>query len=636
MVGPKKRVRPDRSTKDGNAPMDGPKKRVRTDRAVKLKARKELQETVVKSCVRKHVRGDAEARSRVVEALRRRVDAFSRRISFASVALQGIVKEVFAGVDDVCAANVPPDIFEQTTMRQLILGTEDANLPSPTVTDFFARHPELAPAADHPRFTSDSNIYSAGATKLLTNFKNSLTVNVERRVRRFARDVQAVLGIGDGDRVSMVRDILGWTSPLTTYGCCYPQTREVFDLVQEQRRVLGLADGERVGKAWVKATASLPKMIRHAVAVARFEEAHGLPMFSLTPICRVRRHFVTVDTSVLYGVAKDVGIIGQGCNFDAFVDLADAHWRSIFDVDRLAGRSKTFTRTIETDGTSWCVHFTCPKAARGAVQDPPTIDHGRFRYVGIDPGREYIYYAAERLEDGAFRTWRLSRRAYYRESGTCDAIRRSNRWNDNVRLELETLADASPNGVDLGRHAAFVAAFVGTFQALWAEYSKTRWAEQRLRLYGGKKRVFARFFERIRCADTSREVVVAYGSARYAPGGKFEVSVPTTRAFKECTSRFRTHSVDEYRTTMVHHEDDSILQRVGVRRRMANYERAVAPTVSRSLLWCGSTGNCKFVNRDKNAAINILRCLTSPRRPASLTRTPDKRRIQHVVGRVIF
>ena len=614
------------------------KPRSRPDRAEKLKSRKVLSETVVKACLRRYVRGDGDLKDRVIGALHGRVDAYSRRIGFASVALQGIVKEAFDGVDDVCQAVLPEDLFEQTFIRQLMLGMADAQVPSPTIIDFFARHPELAPTADHQRFQGDRNVYSAGAIKFVTNLKNSLIVNFERRVRRFARDVQEVVDISDGDRAAMVHDILGWTCTMEHHGCCYPQPKAIFDIVCEQRRILGLADGARIGKAWFRALANLPIMLRHAVAILRYEEDHDLEKFSITPICRVRRHFVTVDTSVLYGIAKELKIIGDDCNYDTFKGVADEQWRSIFDVDRLAGRAKTFTRTIETDGTAWCVHFTRPKVVRcdeSTGSAPVVIDHERFRYVGIDPGRENIYFAAERTAGNEFKTWHLSRKEYYRASGACDAIRLSNRWNKNVRTELGRLADASPKGISLERHVAFVAAFVDTFPALWREYSKTRWAEQRLRLYGGKKRVFANFFERIRRADTSREVVVAYGSAKYAPGGRFELSVPTSRAFKECESRFQTHAVDEYRTTMVHHEDDTILQRVKIRKPVKNWEKKVQ-TVSRDLLWCGSTGNCKFVNRDQNAAINILRCLTAPTRPLALKRTPDKRKLQHVVRKVIL
>ncbi len=129
--------------------------------------------------------------------------------------------------------------------------------------------------------------------------------------------------------------------------------------------------------------------------------------------------------------------------------------------------------------------------------------------------------------------------------------------------------------------------------------------------------------------DPSKEVVVGYGSAKFAPGGKGEVSVPVCRAFKECCYRFRTLVVDEFWTTMVHHESDSILKLV---RRKDNNSKL------RDLLWCESTSperKSKFVSRDFNAAINILRCLTLPIRPLALTRIPGQAALAYVTGKLV-
>jgi len=62
-----------------------------------------------------------------------------------------------------------------------------------------------------------------------------------------------------------------------------------------------------------------------------------------------------------------------------------------------------------------------------------------------------------------------------------------------------------------------------------------------------------------------------------------------------------------------------------------------APVV-RGLLWCHSTimGKSKFVNRDWNAAINILHCATLSSRPLALQRKPGLKKINQRVGRRII
>ncbi len=131
--------------------------------------------------------------------------------------------------------------------------------------------------------------------------------------------------------------------------------------------------------------------------------------------------------------------------------------------------------------------------------------------------------------------------------------------------------------------------------------------------------MIARFFNRVEQDNEKRkETVIAYGSAKFAPGGKVEISVPTSKAFKECTFRFKTVPVDEYRSTRVDYKDDSILQGVGKKN---DYGELIDV---RGLLWCKTTKGygCKLVNRDLNAALNIRRCLTGVR-PDSLTRSKD-------------
>jgi hypothetical protein len=190
---------------------------------------------------------------------------------------------------------------------------------------------------------------------------------------------------------------------------------------------------------------------------------------------------------------------------------------------------------------------------------------------------------------------------------------------------VEALSVSSPRTGSLPRFLCFLGTWLVTRSDLWAEHSSRRWAEQRLRLYGGKKRVFARFFNRLeaeREEGDARSTVIAYGSARFAPGGKGEVSVPTTRAFKEARHRFRVEVIDEFRTSQVYHGDESHLQHVG--RRMEDGSVQVV----RGLLWCGSTSEVgKFVSRDKNAAINIWRCATLPCRPGALTRSLNPTRL---------
>jgi len=183
-------------------------------------------------------------------------------------------------------------------------------------------------------------------------------------------------------------------------------------------------------------------------------------------------------------------------------------------------------------------------------------------------------------------------------------------------------------------------------ESLWAEYTKNRWSRQRLRLYGAKKRTFAKFFDKIKASgDQSKEILVFYGSAKFAPGSRSELSVPTTRAFHECASRFRSIPTDEFRTSKVDYETNQILKTVKNKklfninqnntskgRQLKDADRSL-----RGLLWCDSTKTegSKFINRDVNAAKNIYRCGMLQERPLILSRSPRNTKLPEIVGRSI-
>jgi transposase len=231
--------------------------------------------------------------------------------------------------------------------------------------------------------------------------------------------------------------------------------------------------------------------------------------------------------------------------------------------------------------------------------------------------------------DGTVQNWKLTRGQYYAESGIVKARGQSETWQRPVRKLLDRLSEVSSKGMAVKAHTQYLEVLLETYDDLWKEYLKPRWANQRLRLYGGKKRVFATFLNKVEREATTeghKRVVVAYGAAKFAPGGRGELSVPTSRAFKECTQRFRVVLVDEFRTTMVYAGDDSVLKQVWSKDKGA---------VVRGLMWCDSTNNSKFVNRDLNAALNIRRCLVLPTRPAILCRVNGQAALVREVGKYI-
>ena len=520
-----------------------------------------------------------------------------------------LIRERFHEVHESAFREVVlPDLTNQTFIRQLFLGTENTSKPNQEVIDFFNRHPSYI--SNEKRHLGDRNIYSAAATKLITNLKNHLIINFPRFLKRYLYNASLMI---KEDAIQTLYKIHGWQPRNEDV-----PTKEVEETSEEIRYILGLEEGEEITDVWLKD--NLNAILRLFVFVNRCLEERDLPLFNILPISKIKAHFITIDTSVFIGILKDIKLAK-----DIDKDLERDFWYSVFNIKKVVGRGKTFTGTIDTDGVVANIHFQRPKPEK---QETQVMNLKGKRVIGVDPGRTNIFQMVEQLEDGSFKEYKLSRNQYYAESGIFIARKRSEHWNMKLKNELNDLSLASPKSTLVENFVVYRDTMIMHKESLWSEYLKKHWRQQRFRLYGGKKRVFSKFLNRLGPLDNT---VLAYGSAKFASGGRGEMSVPTSRAFKECSYRVKHVLVDEFRTSKIHWRDNSILHIVKKRNKDGSLSTV------RGLLWCNSTNQegGKFVNRDLNAAVNILRCATLPSRPIILQRSRNQERIVQRLGKII-
>lgn len=596
----------------------------RPDRAKKLKERKLFSETVVKCCLHKLAIGDR--KGAFLQAIQDRVETCSKRTYLASILVNLIVKESVDGVsDDDLAGHPMPPLLDHSFVRQAMLGVDKAVGAYSDIETILGRYSEIKALQDSlGRHYGDANIYSAASKKYQTNLKNHLVLNLSRFMKRiiYSRAYQqelkaAKLPMKEFNK-AMLYTLNGWEGDFDTTHIDQlpPMIQESFNL---QKQILG---PEPLNKSWFKKEENKYRILRYFVYANRFLERHGDKVFNLLPISRAQSHFITIDTHSLYGVAVDAGLVDKKkISYQAFVEQGPVQWASILKTDTVMGYEKSFTGTIETDGVAVCVHFLKKKTRiltaeqskdwiKELKADPDVV------VIGIDPGRSNILFAVTKLPDGEVKTWRLTRSQYYKASGMIQAAKNTQQWLLSLQNEIKNLSHNSPKGVDLTNFQKFMGVVFEQWDATWKEMLHKKWANQKLRLYGGKKRIFASFLNQLEVPK--KKTVLAYGSAKFAPGGKNEVSVPTTRAFKECSYRFPTFAVDEFRTTKVYNGDKNTVLDAVIRK---DTKKEV-----RGLLWCGlepcSTNSFagKLINRDLNGALNIRDCFVLPKRPPMLTR----------------
>jgi hypothetical protein len=616
--------------------------RKRPDRAAKLAERKDNVETVVKSALLKTVCGDGHFKDAFIKGCKARVDAVSRRLVMASIRLSGLLKRAFDGQSDVCSVALP-NVFDPTFVRQLMLGIDAANKVDPHLSTFLKDHPDGLDATVGERLQGDSNIYCYAAQRYITNMKTALKTTFKQRLLRYLKTVQRVSlpQCSDDQRTAMLFSITGWKMPKSVSDVDISDA-SIQAIICEQRRILKLKTKKAViDDAWFKRKDNLLNVLRQWTVFNRWYASNAKPLFSIVPQCKVRHHFVSIDTSSLYGLLKQIDMV-KG-DFEAFDDLRKEHWYSVLNLKALEDKTgvRRFSFMMDTDGISVCTHWTRPKTTIVISSSCQTLDPNVDRVVAVDPGRVIIMYAVERQASGRFKAYTLTRNEYYTVSGVFEARKETERWSDGIRDALDALSKVSIKGVDIVSHEAFLTTYKDVSSMLWNEYTKSRWARQRLRLYGGKKRAFAKFFNDIKTADdqpdAKRRVVFAYGSAHVGVGGKGELSAPSSRALKECRYRFDVVLVDEYRTSKMDCDTGRLLGQVAVSTRQSTNDRRHSRPL-RGLLWSDKTidkRQSKFVGRDFNAAVNIWRCATEAVRPMALTRRPGDTKLVQRVAKVI-
>lgn len=599
----------------------------RPDVKEKLQNRRILQETVVKCCLLKYLHGDDNLKASIVDAIDKRVLSYSQRYVVASLGYSFAIRRLF-GESDVFDVDIPEGFFDQTFARQLMCGNEGVSVENILVNEFIEQYPQFY--TDIERHLFDRNIYSFGSKLFLTNFVNHLQLNFQAVVKKCCE--------GDSKHETTAAWYLvhGYTLP-SWLNPIFPQNQQFFDHIDLQRRVLGIDEGEIINTEWIKKKDNLENILRYFVFANRYLKAKGTKLFKVSPIATIKRHYITIDASVLYGIMKECSLVS--CNLKTFEGIAKEQWMSILKVEKLQGKNNVFTGTVQTDGVSMCVHFQRPKTVldeslkmkgkKGGqylAQNENIVIGDGDRVIAIDPGRTNIIYAVE-IIDGHPKVYILTRNHYYAESGIFKARKQTEKWIKGIKNELDTLSRLSIKDISMSSFNEYVVAYTEHYDALWTELSQTKWSRQRLRLYAGKQRVVETFFNRMKYGDGNQKgkrIVLAYGTGCNVSSGKYELSVPVTRIFKMCLQRFLVKMTDEYRSTKVSYEDDSILE---------NVVRKDTNQKLRGLLWCSSTNINKFVNRDFNAAMNILRCATSAERPQSLTH--DHPKVIMKVGKTI-
>ena len=339
--------------------------------------------------------------------------------------------------------------------------------------------------------------------------------------------------------------------------------------------------------------------------------------FSLAPVHDVARRCVRIDKKMLFELMKHAGLF-EG-NEKEFNEDADGHFAHVFKWKRQPGLE--FTNLVDTDGVSIIFHFRRAKREIPVAKAPEKkvkVEPGRNPAdVGVDTGLVNQVFAARENADGSLDRWVLRKSEYYASSGISQATRKGKSWCKEIAAEHEALKEVTAKSKSLEELRAHLAVVAEGYDRVWEVKLKRKWARSKLRVYGGKNRVMDGFFAGM-ATDIGPDATVFWGDASINSSMKGTKSAPTTRQLVRARLHLKKIAlVDEFRTSKVCHCCDEQIYAVK-RRAWVDGKRRTQEV--RGLRWCSTSR--KFVDRDLNAAVNMLRCGT--KRTENTTRGSEK------------
>ena len=128
-------------------------------------------------------------------------------------------------------------------------------------------------------------------------------------------------------------------------------------------------------------------------------------------------------------------------------------------------------------------------------------------------------------------THRLTREQVYRMGKIYENNRRIMKWDKVVKYLQTYMSHYSSKTSDLNKFTEFVSRYMsdynGTnvYRAMWDHYSQRRCSMLRMDNYIHKRKTLDNFFMSLTPVGAQKPVI-AYGAAKFASGGKGEISVP--------------------------------------------------------------------------------------------------------------
>jgi hypothetical protein len=620
----------------------GTTKRKRSDVSARLQARGTTRESVVKCCLASRLQR---------KELRPHIDALVEAVSSATHKASLVFNRMLLHCLER-GTDLPPltGLAAQNTYIHCFLvasGPLAATITPQVLKTWILYFDPLAWPTT--RVKGDTNALVYAAKRYQTAFSNSCIFAFDGRQKAHVRSWLERSALPVDAMWPILCAINGWTcrTPL-------PTSPTIAEFVNAERAVLGLGAGVVCNEAWRKV--NLERVVRYFHHILRAKDVEGAVEagtvdddghvwgrrgFSLAPICKIKRHFVTIDAKVLLALMH---ASGDTTAYEAGDDKKwTLLWASAFQDIASLRKQGVQAPTIETDGVALCVHFRFSeerqktkrskkrsrRATKTSASSPasssveqasdPTRRALPPDVIALDPGRRTLLYGVRETATG-FERHRLTKGEFYSRIGKARSDQRIKGW---LKAEIEAresavsadgadsadVASLTPKTTDAGAWGTYLAAVRAVLEPMTANRQAKKWSRDRLRTWIAKHRVVDGFFLSLKVATGGRVPHLAWGDASFAASARGGgLAAPTTFLQKRALATLGAGCVtpvDEFRTSKCCASCGAVLQAVTARKTCKDGVERWCEV--RGLRRCDSTDCHSFVDRDDNAARNILK-----------------------------
>lgn len=445
--------------------------------------------------------------------------------------------------------------------------------------------------------------------KYKVNFLNSLRVPFFERQKKYI--IQWLLynkvDYKKGDIYHIQSYMNGWKTTPNDLPLLITQ------FIKEERDHLG---HQTIDQTWLDANNNSSLILHYYFHILQFyTEKECGKKFRLAPLCQIKRHFLTIDNTVLREIllnvrkkCKDKDLVFPNWISEKIdqKEMSLDVWKNVFNYEGLR-RKRTFSHRIDTDGVKICFHFQMTKKTPSKTRTKNGfLSKQKERVIAIDPGRVNLITA---YDEETNRYYKLTRKYYYRACGIKAFNKKCILTNLKCKGIYEAMSKTPTRSIKEQDWYNYQMLVTRHYNQLWEMNTTIEQSRGRFRVSRLKEKCLDRFLNQWN--DPNRKTVLAYGGAVMNPTGKGELSVPVKYIYEKCKERYQTEIVDEKYTTMKH-----------FRCKKQTADVFIESKKTRGLRWCPT---CReLVSRDKNACQNISMIYKSEERPTYLCDTEKK------------